>query len=195
MLRIFRGGDQGCLERTKTWREITSSFPTKFSNVSAAEEFTTQKAEGRTRPQIARGSDRRGASALVISPAKTVCRKTLSAPAASGACSALRPLRPLRWTPSPPFAKTRPPADRLRSHQSGRIAQAVEQLTLNQRVPGSSPGAPTLKPRRFLRFGGIPVPVSSTSTTCIRPSLRARNAMRCCVRGEPTAKIALRAFV
>jgi hypothetical protein len=28
---------------------------------------------------------------------------------------------------------------------SGRIAQLVEQLTLNQRVPGSSPGAPTNK--------------------------------------------------
>ena len=27
----------------------------------------------------------------------------------------------------------------------GRIAQLVEQLTLNQRVPGSSPGAPTNK--------------------------------------------------
>ena len=27
--------------------------------------------------------------------------------------------------------------------QSGRIAQLVEQLTLNQRVQGSSPGAPT----------------------------------------------------
>ena len=26
----------------------------------------------------------------------------------------------------------------------GRIAQLVEQLTLNQRVPGSSPGAPTI---------------------------------------------------
>ena len=26
---------------------------------------------------------------------------------------------------------------------AGRIAQLVEQLTLNQRVPGSSPGAPT----------------------------------------------------
>jgi hypothetical protein len=30
-----------------------------------------------------------------------------------------------------------------RRGQSGRIAQLVEQLTLNQRVPGSSPGAPT----------------------------------------------------
>src|SRR4029453_676048 len=29
---------------------------------------------------------------------------------------------------------------------SGRIAQLVEQLTLNQRVPGSSPGAPTNQP-------------------------------------------------
>ena len=27
---------------------------------------------------------------------------------------------------------------------SGRIAQLVEQMTLNQRVPGSSPGAPTI---------------------------------------------------
>jgi hypothetical protein len=27
----------------------------------------------------------------------------------------------------------------------GRIAQLVEQLTLNQRVPGSSPGAPTIQ--------------------------------------------------
>src|SRR5215831_9478588 len=36
----------------------------------------------------------------------------------------------------------------LRGHRGGRfgrIAQLVEQLTLNQRVPGSSPGAPTKK--------------------------------------------------
>src|SRR5947208_3215668 len=32
----------------------------------------------------------------------------------------------------------------FRTHASGRIAQLVEQLTLNQRVPGSSPGAPTI---------------------------------------------------
>ena len=31
----------------------------------------------------------------------------------------------------------------------GRIAQLVEQLTLNQRVPGSSPGAPTNKINHF----------------------------------------------
>ena len=37
------------------------------------------------------------------------------------------------------------PADIGRSSVSGRIAQLVEQLTLNQRVPGSSPGAPTNK--------------------------------------------------
>src|SRR5262249_45028468 len=30
---------------------------------------------------------------------------------------------------------------------AGRIAQLVEQLTLNQRVPGSSPGAPTTNSR------------------------------------------------
>ena len=35
---------------------------------------------------------------------------------------------------------------------SGRIAQLVEQLTLNQRVPGSSPGAPT-KEKTFLSNG------------------------------------------
>src|SRR3954462_13711442 len=28
---------------------------------------------------------------------------------------------------------------------SGRIAQLVEQMTLNHRVPGSSPGAPTIR--------------------------------------------------
>jgi hypothetical protein len=33
--------------------------------------------------------------------------------------------------------------------QIGRIAQLVEQLTLNQRVPGSSPGAPTNLSNKF----------------------------------------------
>jgi hypothetical protein len=32
---------------------------------------------------------------------------------------------------------------RLSGPVSGRIAQLVEQMTLNHRVPGSSPGAPT----------------------------------------------------
>ena len=39
-----------------------------------------------------------------------------------------------------------------RKRQSGRIAQLVEQLTLNQRVPGSSPGAPTIHSRDSLDF-------------------------------------------
>jgi hypothetical protein len=34
--------------------------------------------------------------------------------------------------------------DLLRRHGLGRIAQLVEQLTLNQRVQGSSPCAPTI---------------------------------------------------
>ena len=34
---------------------------------------------------------------------------------------------------------------------SGRIAQLVEQLTLNQRVPGSSPGAPTKQIKHLQR--------------------------------------------
>ena len=46
------------------------------------------------------------------------------------------------WTSRGRFAKRRPLA-RLSRAGSGRIAQLVEQLTLNQRVPGSSPGAPT----------------------------------------------------
>src|SRR5215470_10034747 len=51
-------------------------------------------------------------------------------------------LAPLCWTMGGRFAK-RPPSRRLFRTRSGRIAQLVEQLTLNQRVPGSSPGAPT----------------------------------------------------
>jgi hypothetical protein len=39
----------------------------------------------------------------------------------------------------------RTPPPRPVGQNSGRIAQLVEQLTLNQRVPGSSPGAPTNK--------------------------------------------------
>src|SRR5262245_38916739 len=35
---------------------------------------------------------------------------------------------------------------------AGRIAQLVEQLTLNQRVPGSSPGAPTNNPNSDAAF-------------------------------------------
>ena len=48
------------------------------------------------------------------------------------------------WTSGGRFAK-RPALDEgfFRAKGSGRIAQLVEQLTLNQRVPGSSPGAPT----------------------------------------------------
>src|ERR1700738_266322 len=34
---------------------------------------------------------------------------------------------------------------RLPGLSSGRIAQLVEQMTLNHRVPGSSPGAPTIQ--------------------------------------------------
>jgi hypothetical protein len=34
-------------------------------------------------------------------------------------------------------------------YKFGPLAQLVEQLTLNQRVPGSSPGRPTIPPVRF----------------------------------------------
>src|SRR5207344_1894684 len=49
-----------------------------------------------------------------------------------------------RWTHPAPFAKPRA-LRRFTPRQSGRIAQLVEQLTLNQRVQGSSPCAPTIK--------------------------------------------------
>jgi hypothetical protein len=54
----------------------------------------------------------------------------------------------LRWTARDRFA-TRPRLRGIaRGRHSGRIAQLVEQLTLNQRVLGSSPSAPTKKPLR-----------------------------------------------
>ena len=36
-----------------------------------------------------------------------------------------------------------PASSSVPESEGGRIAQSVEQLTLNQRVPGSNPGAPT----------------------------------------------------
>jgi hypothetical protein len=51
-------------------------------------------------------------------------------------------LSPACWTSGGRFAKRRP-LEGFPVPSAGRIAQLVEQLTLNQRVPGSSPGAPT----------------------------------------------------
>src|SRR2546429_4630563 len=48
----------------------------------------------------------------------------------------------LRWTVGTRFA-TGPRPHSRRGRNSARTAQVVEQLTLNQRVPGSRPGAPT----------------------------------------------------
>ena len=47
------------------------------------------------------------------------------------------------WTAPPCFATAPRPAGPPRMRLLGRIAQLVEQLTLNQRVQGSNPGAPT----------------------------------------------------
>jgi hypothetical protein len=56
-----------------------------------------------------------------------------------------RPAR--RWTGGGAFGRASlvsgDPAEGERGHFDGRIAQLVEQLTLNQRVQGSSPCAPT----------------------------------------------------
>ena len=63
------------------------------------------------------------------------------------------------WTVGTRFATGRSPRGRPGRH-SGRIAQLVEQLTLNQRVPGSSPGAPTNGIKRLAPFCTIsPGPV------------------------------------
>src|SRR5262249_37930519 len=48
-----------------------------------------------------------------------------------------------------------PPAQPAGAKISGRIAQLVEQLTLNQRVPGSSPGAPTNKSKDLAEIRGV----------------------------------------
>src|SRR5579864_5376375 len=43
----------------------------------------------------------------------------------------------------------------------GRIAQLVEQLTLNQRVPGSSPGAPTKQTKKAPAASRLPTDTPS----------------------------------
>src|SRR6266481_3311057 len=53
------------------------------------------------------------------------------------------------WTSRRRFAKRPALAKAFSDVRSGRIAQLVEQLTLNQRVPGSSPGAPTKEKTLF----------------------------------------------
>jgi hypothetical protein len=53
------------------------------------------------------------------------------------------------WTVSDRFDTTGPFGGRSR-RQFGRIAQLVEQLTLNQRVLGSSPSAPTNQIKTYI---------------------------------------------
>jgi hypothetical protein len=64
-------------------------------------------------------------------------------------------------------------AGRPRRH-FGRIAQLVEQLTLNQRVPGSSPGAPTKNPIKHGDLGDQPGNVRRDTG---QSPLRVRNRM------------------
>ena len=55
-------------------------------------------------------------------------------------CGGCAPAEPM--LPAPPLQSAKPPEHP--PHGSGRIAQLVEQLTLNQRVLGSSPSASTI---------------------------------------------------
>src|SRR6185295_9206418 len=80
-----------------------------------------------------------------------------------------KPLKSSGFSPFPGAAKGRENSSRLAGHprvallndallrglsgpRSGRIAQLVEQMTLNHRVPGSSPGAPTKPFKHLARF-------------------------------------------
>jgi hypothetical protein len=65
---------------------------------------------------------------------------------------------PGQWEP----ALLQDPARAARGANSGRIAQLVEQLTLNQRVPGSSPGAPTNQIKGYACFGSLRSPPGVT---------------------------------
>src|SRR6218665_4166527 len=54
------------------------------------------------------------------------------------------------------------------ANRHGRIAQLVEQLTLNQRVPGSSPGASTIFPDDH-RAETMPARGSPPALAALRP--------------------------
>ena len=56
-----------------------------------------------------------------------------------------------------PLLEDRSPCGTPRDRQSGRIAQLVEQLTLNQRVVGSNPTAPTIYPDISKGYDGIEI--------------------------------------
>ena len=87
----------------------------------------------------------------------------------------------LCWTMGGRFAK-RPPSRRLFRTSSGRIAQLVEQLTLNQRVPGSSPGAPTKSPKQINQ---IPRMVRKCATS--RTRRHATSDLHLCTRRSRSA--------
>ena len=90
----------------------------------------------------ARGTmmDAPDASAIAASPHVSVAIQ--KPPDMSGGFYATNAGAAGRWTGRRPFAN-RPAPGGVPPRQSGRIAQLVEQLTLNQRVQGSSPCAPT----------------------------------------------------
>ena len=66
---------------------------------------------------------------------------------------------------------------RLSGAGSGRIAQLVEQLTLNQRVPGSSPGAPTKQEQSLATLANQNGPFS-WKASLIRSEVRSRTEFK-----------------
>src|ERR1700739_4576284 len=99
--------------------------------VTAAGTMAGGKATGgsdRAGPPIARKQKKAAGFRRLFSPLQAVPRAGKNPPDC--------------WTSGGRFAKRRPLAKAFRAGR-GRIAQLVEQMTLNHRVPGSSPGAPT----------------------------------------------------
>src|SRR5262245_969343 len=83
------------------------------------------------------------------------------------------------------FAKRRPFA-RSSGASSGRIAQLVEQLTLNQRVPGSSPGAPTTLKRLALRgFFHFLSPAEGRTERAVAPFWHRRSVLSHARQSDP----------
>src|SRR4029077_18736099 len=87
--------------------------------------------------------------------------------------------RGLPWTVGTRFATGRSPCGVHRGGHFGRIAQLVEQLTLNQRVPGSSPGAPTNRINHLAPFCTISSAPVYTSVYSFRSPFELRDRVLC----------------
>ena len=108
---------------------------------------------GRARRRGAAAADGRPPIAAAVGFSPTIAARQKPPGSPGGFCMCrLRRTRRVCWTVRRRFATRRRLAGLPASVRPGRIAQLVEQLTLNQRVPGSSPGAPTKIPSQIRWF-------------------------------------------